>query len=166
MKRRKPGLRGRHSRAQKQIGDARAHFLRGFVGERDRKDRFGGHALGNQIGHTEGDGAGLARSCSGKDQYRPFYGFRSKTLFGIEFVEKIQHLPAVAEMRCLVMVADGTSARKLTEVFSSICEGMSESERLGRSVSALSAQVYLEVHERMVLLERPHIGDVEMRGIE
>ncbi len=97
VKRRKPGLRGRHSRAKQQIGHARAHLLRGLVGESDCEDRVGRHALGNQIGHAERDGARLARSCSGKNQHGTFYCFCGEALFRIQFVEEIQHLPAVVE---------------------------------------------------------------------
>ena len=95
MKRGKPRLRGRDSSAQQEIRDAIAHLFRGFVGERDGQDGFGGHSVGDQVCHAIGDRAGLAGAGAGKDQYRAFGGFDGQPLFGVQFVEKSEHLSAV-----------------------------------------------------------------------
>ena len=63
----------------------------GFIGESDGEDGFGGSAVGDEIGHAEGDGASFAGACAGEDQDRAFGGFGGTTLFGIELVEEILH---------------------------------------------------------------------------
>ena len=74
MKRGKPRLRGRDSSAQQEIRKAIAHLFRGFVGERDGEDGFGGHSLGDQICHAIRDRAGLAGARASEDQHRAFGG--------------------------------------------------------------------------------------------
>ena len=95
MKRGKPWLRGRDPGAQQELRDAVAHLLRGFVGERDGENGFCGHAVGNQICHAISDRAGLAGAGAGEDQHRAFGGFGGQPLFGVQFIEKSEHLSAV-----------------------------------------------------------------------
>src|SRR5712664_2406430 len=95
MKRRKPRLRRRNSRAEQKVRDAMAHLLRCFVGESYRQNGFGGHPIGAQAGHSIGDRPRLACSRACKNQQGAFDGFHSKSLFRIQFVEKSEHWPAM-----------------------------------------------------------------------
>ena len=78
-----PWLGGRNAGAEEEVGDAVAHFFGGFVGEGYGQDGFGGSAVGDEIGHAESDGAGLAGAGAGEDQDGAFGGFGGTTLFWI-----------------------------------------------------------------------------------
>jgi hypothetical protein len=120
VKCRKPGLRGRNSGAKEQIRNAVAHLFRRLVRERDSENRLRRHAVGNQIGHTECDGARFARSRTGENEHGAFDCFGRAALFWVQFVKKIQHLPAVVEdaMPCDGSRVDG--AAQITGFFSSV----------------------------------------------
>ena len=91
MKRGNPGLPRRDAGAQQQIRDAVAHFLRSFVGEGHRQNRFRRHAFGDQVGHAIGDRPRFARSRASENQYWALLCFYSLALFPVQFVEKFQH---------------------------------------------------------------------------
>jgi hypothetical protein len=67
MKRRKPGLRGRNSRAQQKLRDAIAHLFRGFVCEGHGKNGLSRYTVGDQIRHAVSDGPGLAGTGARED---------------------------------------------------------------------------------------------------
>ncbi len=83
VKRRKPGLRGRNSGAQKEVRNAIAHLFRGFVSESHGEDRFGGHAIGDQVGHAKCNSPCLAGSGAREDQHRALDGFDGQPLLGV-----------------------------------------------------------------------------------
>ena len=95
MKRGKPGPPRRDPGAQQEVRDTIAHLFRGFVGERDRKNGFGGDSAGNQIGHAIRDRTGLAGAGTGEDQHRAFHGFDGQPLLGVQIIEKSEHLSSV-----------------------------------------------------------------------
>jgi hypothetical protein len=54
-----------------------------------------GTSVGDQICHAIRDRAGLAGARASEDQHRAFGGFDGQPLFGIQFIEKSEHLSAV-----------------------------------------------------------------------
>ena len=73
-------------RAEQRL-DPRAHFFRGFVGERDGEDfvRFR-VAVADEVRDAAGDDPGLPRPGSGEDQQRAFGVKNGFALFGVEGV--------------------------------------------------------------------------------
>ena len=51
-----------------ELVDAVKHFLGGLVGEGEEQDFAGAHALGEQVGHAVGEGAGLPRTGTGEHE--------------------------------------------------------------------------------------------------
>jgi len=78
----------RHSGAQQQVRNAIAHFLGGFVGERDSQDGFGWHSVGNQICHAKGDRARFAGASAGENQQPANRWFRRPAVVRVQFIEK------------------------------------------------------------------------------
>jgi hypothetical protein len=87
----KPRAFGRNAGAKEKVGNARLHFLGGFVGKGDGKNIFRGYAFGNEICHAKRDGARFAGTCARKDKQWPFGGFGGKTLFRIQLFEEREH---------------------------------------------------------------------------
>src|SRR6266852_284444 len=95
MKRRKPWLRRRNSRAEQKVRDAITHLLSCFVGESYRQNGFGGHPIGDQAGHSIGDCPRLARSRACQNQQGALAGFHGRSWLRMQFVEKGEHWPAM-----------------------------------------------------------------------
>src|SRR5437016_6934104 len=91
MECREPRAFWRNSGAKEKVGDAILHFFRGFVGERDGENRFGGYAARDELGHAKSDGARFARTGSSEDEDWTFSSFGGETLFRIQRVEKVLH---------------------------------------------------------------------------
>ena len=72
MKRRNPYARGVAAARAQKLRDALFHHARGFVRERDRKNRARRHAHFDQVRHAIGDHARLARACPRQHQHRAF----------------------------------------------------------------------------------------------
>jgi hypothetical protein len=75
-------------RAAHQRRDPLAHLARGLVGERHRQRLLGnGLALGQEVGDTVREDAGLARAGAGQDQDRAVGCEHGGALRGIQVVE-------------------------------------------------------------------------------
>ena len=67
-----------------QIVHPLAHFLRGFVGERDRHDGGAGDAMGfHQVRDAMGNDPGFSAAGAGQQQKRPFHVRDSRLLLRI-----------------------------------------------------------------------------------
>src|SRR5580700_2859739 len=68
------------------------------------------------------------------------------------------------------MVADCARSRILPDSYRILIKHLIRKRRtriaIRSSAPARPAQVNLEIHQRVILLERPHIRDVEMRSVE
>ena len=71
-----------------QIGDAVLHLLRGFIRERDAKDRLRRHAFLHQIGCAVSDHARLARARAGENEQGPVRVQDGLALAFVQLVEK------------------------------------------------------------------------------
>src|SRR5262245_2767653 len=77
----------------KQRFDARAHLLRGLVGEGDGQQAIWlAERFADQVSDAMSDHAGLAGSSTGKNQQRPFTMKNGFLLFRIQSGKKIQPL--------------------------------------------------------------------------
>ena len=73
-----------------QSRDARAHFRRGFIGERDGQNGGRGHMFrGDQMGDAMRDDLGFTAARAREDQDRSIGGSDGFALLGIETREKI-----------------------------------------------------------------------------
>jgi hypothetical protein len=81
-----PGIVERQPFADQKIANAILHLLGGFVGERHGQDGAAVNTLLDQIGDAIRDGARLARSGAGQNQYGALNGGGGFALSGVEFV--------------------------------------------------------------------------------
>ena len=71
------------------VADAILHFVGGLVGERQRKDVPGLHALLDEIGNLIRQHTGLTRSGTGNDQLRTVAIFNGQALALVQVVNQI-----------------------------------------------------------------------------